>query len=334
MLVAVLRRGSRATTARECAHLTGSWSKDVHINPSSTFAERTLSGVDDFAPPPPTRRCRSSSSSVTAVRSPLLLGGVVDRWIAWCSPRSASDHRAAETRSRSACVLILANVGNHLEKLDPIHASFALNLLGKDASRNRKGQLRDLLRNDGAFAGFCSSRSGSRLSFREGILQRPARSARAEQHHWREGQRRWRSSSKLDAALVKCAGISNRRLNICVVGVRDTGQAAQSKKRRRRPHPSLSGVLARWGRNITLVGSLYPRSVASPASSNREAAKYLHQNDEMWRGLIEAAKRRRRRARGLRSWPTWRGRPRRLGGSLTRICGLLYRKQSRRGRVR
>ena len=29
---ALLRRGSRATTARECAHLTGSWSKDVHID--------------------------------------------------------------------------------------------------------------------------------------------------------------------------------------------------------------------------------------------------------------------------------------------------------------
>lgn len=37
----------------------------------------------------------------------------------------------------------------------------------------------------------------------------------------------------------------------------------------------------------------------SRPSSNREAAKYLHQNDEMWRGLIEAAKR--EAAKGMRS---------------------------------
>ena len=135
MLVAVLRRGSRATTARECAHLTGSWSKDVHINPSSTIAERALSRVDTnpCSPLPPTRRCRSSSSSAGDKRS-----GAHER--SWAASSIGGSHGAspdprkitAQLKYAQGARAILANVGKHLEKLNPIHASFALNLLGKD----------------------------------------------------------------------------------------------------------------------------------------------------------------------------------------------------------
>ena len=211
MLVAVLRRGSRATTARECAHLTGSWSKDVHINPSSTFAERTLSGVDTSCSPlPPTRRCRSSSSSAGDKWS-----GAHER--SWAASSIGGSHGAspdprqitAQLKHAQGARAILANVGNHLEKLNPIHASFALNLLGKDASRNRKGQLRDLLRDDGAFAGllqltkqfateFPARELSNALHGIAKLCQYKALAAR--------GATTVEVIDALDAGLVKCAG--------------------------------------------------------------------------------------------------------------------------------
>ena len=307
MLVAVLRRGSRATTARECAHLTGSWSKDVHINPSSTFAERTLSGVDtSCAPLPPTRRCRSSSSSAG------------DKWSgahkrSWAASSIGGSHGAspdprqitAQLKHAQGARAILANVGNHLEKLNPIHASFALNLLGKDASRNRKGQLRDLLRNDGAFAGLLqlTKRFATEFPAREfsnalhGIAKLCANKALDAR-----GATTVEVIEALDAALVKCAGdLEPQGSSIvwwayAILGRPPSQEAAAA----------LASVTVRGARQMGsqhvgntwwALGSLIGGE--SRPSSNREAAKYLHQNDEMWRGLIEAAKR--EAAKGMRS---------------------------------
>ena len=307
MLVAVLRRGSRATTARECAHLTGSWSKDVHINPSSTFAERTLSGVDTSCSPlPPTRRCRSSSSSAG------------DKWSgahkrSWAASSIGGSHGAspdprqitAQLKHAQGARAILANVGNHLEKLNPIHASFALNLLGKDASRNRKGQLRDLLRNDGAFAGLLqlTKRFATEFPAREfsnalhGIAKLCANKALDAR-----GATTVEVIEALDAALVKCAGdLEPQGSSIvwwayAILGRPPSQEAAAA----------LASVTVRGARQMGsqhvgntwwALGSLIGGE--SRPSSNREAAKYLHQNDEMWRGLIEAAKR--EAAKGMRS---------------------------------
>ena len=307
MLVAVLRRGSRATTARECAHLTGSWSKDVHINPSSTFAERTLSGVDTSCYPlPPTRRCRSSSSSAGDKWS-----GAHER--SWAASSIGGSHGAspdprqitAQLKHAQGARAILANVGNHLEKLNPIHASFALNLLGKDASRNRKGQLRDLLRNDGAFAGLLqlTKRFATEFPAREfsnalhGIAKLCANKALDAR-----GATTVEVIEALDAALVKCAGdLEPQGSSIvwwayAILGRPPSQEAAAA----------LASVTVRGARQMGsqhvgntwwALGSLIGGE--SRPSSNREAAKYLHQNDEMWRGLIEAAKR--EAAKGMRS---------------------------------
>lgn len=307
MLVAVLRRGSRATTARECAHLTGSWSKDVHINPSSTFAERTLSGVDTSCSPlPPTRRCRSSSSSAGDKWS-----GAHER--SWAASSIGGSHGAspdprqitAQLKHAQGARAILANVGNHLEKLNPIHASFALNLLGKDASRNRKGQLRDLLRNDGAFAGLLqlTKRFATEFPAREfsnalhGIAKLCANKALDAR-----GATTVEVIEALDAALVKCAGdLEPQGSSIvwwayAILGRPPSQEAAAA----------LASVTVRGARQMGsqhvgntwwALGSLIGGE--SRPSSNREAAKYLHQNDEMWRGLIEAAKR--EAAKGMRS---------------------------------
>jgi len=307
MLVAVLRRGSRATTARECAHLTGSWSKDVHINPSSTFAERTLSGVDTSCSPlPPTRRCRSSSSSAGDKWS-----GAHER--SWAASSIGGSHGAspdprqitAQLKHAQGARAILANVGNHLEKLNPIHASFALNLLGKDASRNRKGQLRDLLRNDGAFAGLLqlTKRFATEFPAREfsnalhGIAKLCANKALDAR-----GATTVEVIEALDAALVKCArdlepqGSSIVWWAYAILGRPPSQEAAAA----------LASVTVRGARQMGsqhvgntwwALGSLIGGE--SRPSSNREAAKYLHQNDEMWRGLIEAAKR--EAAKGMRS---------------------------------
>lgn len=307
MLVAVLRRGSRATTVRECAHLTGSWSKDVHINPSSTFAERTLSGVDTSCSPlPPTRRCRSSSSSAGDKWS-----GAHER--SWAASSIGGSHGAspdprqitAQLKHAQGARAILANVGNHLEKLNPIHASFALNLLGKDASRNRKGQLRDLLRNDGAFAGLLqlTKRFATEFPAREfsnalhGIAKLCANKALDAR-----GATTVEVIEALDAALVKCAGdLEPQGSSIvwwayAILGRPPSQEAAAA----------LASVTVRGARQMGsqhvgntwwALGSLIGGE--SRPSSNREAAKYLHQNDEMWRGLIEAAKR--EAAKGMRS---------------------------------
>ena len=307
MLVAVLRRGSRATTARECAHLTGSWSKDVHINPSSTFAERTLSGVDTSCSPlPPTRRCRSSSSSAGDKWS-----GAHER--SWAASSIGGSHGAspdprqitAQLKHAQGARAILANVGNHLEKLNPIHASFALNLLGKDASRNRKGQLRDLLRNDGAFAGLLqlTKRFATEFPAREfsnalhGIAKLCANKALDAR-----GATTVEVIEALDAALVKCAGdLEPQGSSIvwwayAILGRPPSQEAAAA----------LASVTVRGARQMGsqhvgntwwALGSLIGGE--SRPSSNREAAKYLHQNDEMWRGLIEAAKR--EATKGMRS---------------------------------
>ena len=307
MLVAVLRRGSRATTARECAHLTGSWSKDVHINPSSTFAERTLSGVDTSCSPlPPTRRCRSSSSSAGDKWS-----GAHER--SWAASSIGGSHGAspdprqitAQLKHAQGARAILANVGNHLEKLNPIHASFALNLLGKDASRNRKGELRDLLRNDGAFAGLLqlTKRFATEFPAREfsnalhGIAKLCANKALDAR-----GATTVEVIEALDAALVKCArdlepqGSSIVWWAYAILGRPPSQEAAAA----------LASVTVRGARQMGsqhvgntwwALGSLIGGE--SRPSSNREAAKYLHQNDEMWRGLIEAAKR--EAAKGMRS---------------------------------
>ena len=307
MLVAVLRRGSRATTARECAHLTGSWSKDVHINPSSTFAERTLSGVDTSCSPlPPTRRCRSSSSSAGDKWS-----GAHER--SWAASSIGGSHGAspdprqitAQLKHAQGARAILANVGNHLEKLNPIHASFALNLLGKDASRNRKGQLRDLLRNDGAFAGLLqlTKRFATEFPAREfsnalhGIAKLCANKALDAR-----GATTVEVIEALDAALVKCAGdLEPQGSSIvwwayAILGRPPSQEAAAA----------LASVTVRGARQMGsqhvgntwwALGSLIGGE-SRPSNTHREA-KYLHQNDEMWRGLIEAAKR--EAAKGMRS---------------------------------
>lgn len=307
MLVAVLRRGSRATTVRECAHLTGSWSKDVHINPSSTFAERTLSGVDTSCSPlPPTRRCRSSSSSAGDKWS-----GAHER--SWAASSIGGSHGAspdprqitAQLKHAQGARAILANVGNHLEKLNPIHASFALNLLGKDASRNRKGQLRDLLRNDGAFAGLLqlTKRFATEFPAREfsnalhGIAKLCANGALDAR-----GATTVEVIEALDAALVKCAGdLEPQGSSIvwwayAILGRPPSQEAAAA----------LASVTVRGARQMGsqhvgntwwALGSLIGGE-SRPSNTHREA-KYLHQNDEMWRGLIEAAKR--EAAKGMRS---------------------------------
>lgn len=307
MLVAVLRRGSRATTARECAHLTGSWSKDVHINPSSTFAERTLSGVDTSCSPlPPTRRCRSSSSSAGDKWS-----GAHER--SWAASSIGGSHGAspdprqitAQLKHAQGARAILANVGNHLEKLNPIHASFALNLLGKDASRNRKGQLRDLLRNDGAFAGLLqlTKRFATEFPAREfsnalhGIAKLCANKALDAR-----GATTVEVIEALDAALVKCAGdLEPQGSSIVWWAYAILGRPPSQEAAAALASVTVRGACQMGSQHVGntwwALGSLIGGE--SRPSSNREAAKYLHQNDEMWRGLIEAAKR--EAAKGMRS---------------------------------
>tara|TARA_B100000405_G_scaffold251250_1_gene184899 strand:+ start:11716 stop:13494 length:1779 start_codon:yes stop_codon:yes gene_type:complete len=307
MLVAVLRRGSRATTARECAHLTGSWSKDVHINPSSTIAERALSRVDTnpCSPLPPTRRCRSSSSSAGDKRS-----GAHER--SWAASSIGGSHGAspdprkitAQLKYAQGARAILANVGNHLEKLNPIHASFALNLLGKDASRNRKGQLRDLLRNDGAFAGLLQLTKRFATEF-------PARNLANALHGIAKlcanGALKARGATTvevidaLDAALVKCAGdlepqgTSTVWWAYAILGRQPSQEAAAAlaSVTARDAHQMWSQHVGNiwWALGSLIGGERLPSGIA--------VAKYLHQNDEMWRGLIEAAKR--EAAKGMRS---------------------------------
>lgn len=298
MLVAVLRRRSRATTARECAHLTGSWNKDVSINPSSSFAERALSrGDPSCSPLPQTRRCRSSSSSAGDKWS-----GAHER--SWAASSIDGSHRASHPRQITAQLkhaqgarAILANVGKHFEKLNPIHASFALNLLGKDASRNRKGQLRDLLRDDGAFAGllqltkqfateFPARELSNALHGIAKLCQYKALAAR--------GATTVEVIEALDAGLVKCAGdlepqgVSNVWWAYAILGrapSQEASAALASVTVREAPQMSSQHVGNTWW----ALGSLIGGEIQPPPFNG--LVNTLHQNDEMWQGLIEAAKR-------------------------------------------
>ena len=283
MLVAALRRGSRATAARGYSCIAGSWRKDDGTNVSSAIAVRALSGVD-------------------ASRSSRLVGHtseITTRWASndtWSDAPSVLDPRQITARLKHAqgARAILANVGDHLESLNPIHVSFALNLLGKDSSRTRKGQLRDLMRVDGAFASLLKLTKRFATEF-------PARNLANSMHGIAKlcanGALNARESTTveviqaLDAALVKCAGdlepqgVSNVWWAYAIMG-RAPSQDASA---------ALASVTAREARRMSSqhVGNTWWAlgSLTGGEILPQQQRWDLHNDDAMWRGLIEAAER-------------------------------------------
>ena len=264
---------------------------DDGINVSSAIAVRALSGVD-------------------ASRSSRLIGHtseITTRWASndtWSDAPSVLDPRQITARLKHAqgARAILANVGDHLESLNPIHVSFALNLLGKDSSRSRKGQLRDLMRVDGAFASLLKLTKRFATEF-------PARNLANSMHGIAKlcanGALNPRESTTveviqaLDAALVKCAGelepqgVSNVWWAYAIMG-RAPSQDASA---------ALASVTAREARRMSSqhVGNTWWAlgSLTGGEILPQQQRWDLHNDDAMWRGLIEAAER--EAVKGMRS---------------------------------